>query len=277
MVAPLRSEVAAAPINAVSAVESACEVSGLDRAQRHGLPERGDGIAFGDEFLTDEAAKPSGSDGAANRGIVQLLSVVDLVSTRIACCVVVSDVRVMLLNRPDDVAFHHLHVVDIVEQLQSFRTDAFAKLDAPSRVIALIVGMVDLAVEKLDAERDSEFLGCADELLVAFGAGFQAFFVALAATIAGKADQIGHSGRGAFFQALFDQRYEPGMIFPAIEAVRNGVDGLAHCANQTVRLEDWPVLGTGQLNGFHPEPFDNLGQFGKGNFRNTPAGNGMAE
>ena len=52
----------------------------------------------------------------------------------------------------DDVALHDLHVVDVVEQLDPRRADALHDLDAPRGVIGLVVVMVHLAVEQLQAQ-----------------------------------------------------------------------------------------------------------------------------
>ena len=57
----------------------------------------------------------------------------------------------------DHVPFHDLHVVDVVEQLESLRADALAKLHAPGGMVAHVISVVHLAVEQLHADGDLVF------------------------------------------------------------------------------------------------------------------------
>lgn len=84
-----------------------------------------------------------------NRRIVDLLRMVDLVTTRIAPGVVVTKVLVIALNRSDDVSLHNLHVVDVIKQLEMVACNLLAQFDPPSRQVAHVVGMVDSAIEEL--------------------------------------------------------------------------------------------------------------------------------
>ena len=65
----------------------------------------------------------------------------------------------------DDVAFHHLHVVNVVEQAGPRRIDRGYNFDAPSRRIALIIGVIDLAIEQFQDERDASRCGVRRQLL----------------------------------------------------------------------------------------------------------------
>ena len=68
-------------------------------------------------------------------------------------------------NGANHVAFHDLHVVDVVEQLEPRRADFLHELDAPGRVIAHVVVVIHLAVEKLHADGDLFLLREADNPL----------------------------------------------------------------------------------------------------------------
>ena len=59
----------------------------------------------------------------------------------------------------DEIAFHDLHVVNVVEQLEAGRADGPTEGRAPSGAVALVVGMVDARVEQFHAEGNAFFLG----------------------------------------------------------------------------------------------------------------------
>ena len=97
---------------------------------------------LGDELLGHEALVAGLDDGLHDGRVVDLLRLVDLVAARHAAGVEVGDVLDVLLDRGDQVAFHDLHVVDVVEQLEPLGADLLAHLDAPGRVVALVVLVV---------------------------------------------------------------------------------------------------------------------------------------
>src|SRR4051812_9637628 len=64
-----------------------------------------------------------------------------------------TNIPVIVPDRTNYVAFHDLHVVDVVQQLESVGPHLLRERHSPRRVIAMVVGVVDLRVEKLHAER----------------------------------------------------------------------------------------------------------------------------
>src|SRR5207247_4569058 len=95
----------------------------LDRTDLHALLQRGQGITRGDEFMRPEDGEAGIRDGSCNRMVVQLLRVIQLVATWHPAGMEMADVGGMLPDRPDDVAFHYLHVIDVVQQLHPRRAD----------------------------------------------------------------------------------------------------------------------------------------------------------
>src|SRR5579871_2689110 len=79
--------------------------------------------ALGHKFLRSESGETGVQDRLHDCRIIQLLGFVDLRASWNAACVVVSDVLVVGLDGGDDIPLHDLHVVNIVEKLESFRTD----------------------------------------------------------------------------------------------------------------------------------------------------------
>src|SRR5438445_11273504 len=91
----------------------------LDRTDLHALLQRGQRVPRRHEFMRHEAGEARIRDGSCNRVVIQLLCVIQLVTTRHAAGMEMSDVGGMLPDRSNDIAFHDLHVVDVVEQLHA--------------------------------------------------------------------------------------------------------------------------------------------------------------
>ena len=98
-------------------------------------------------------------NGFHDGGPLQFLRRVELVAAGDAARVVVADPLLVVLDRPDDVALHDLHVVDVVQQLHVGRGHALHDLDPVDSVVALVVLVIDLAVEQLDDHRDVVLFG----------------------------------------------------------------------------------------------------------------------
>ena len=89
---------------------------------------------------------------------------------------VMTEVLMVLLNGTDDVPLHDLHMVDVVKKFEMVGTNFFAQLDAPSGVVAHVIGVVHSAVQQLHIDNDV-FLFCnADNLLECCGTILQAGF-----------------------------------------------------------------------------------------------------
>ena len=69
----------------------------------------------------------------------------------------------IVLDGADDIPFHDLHVVNVVEEFEAFRADAPAKFHAPGSMITHVIVMIHLAVEQFHANRHVVLLGQADE------------------------------------------------------------------------------------------------------------------
>src|SRR3712207_1105634 len=88
-------------------------------------------------------------DRLVDRRVGDLLRTIGLVSARVPRDVVVAEGVVVGLDGANEVPFHDLHVIDVVEEPHSRRGHALDDLQPPGSVVALIVWVVDLAVEQL--------------------------------------------------------------------------------------------------------------------------------
>ena len=138
--------------------------------------ERINGIALGTVLVADVAIVGSGGDGLHDRWVVDLLLVVEVLAAGIAGGVEVADAVDVVGDVADEIAFHDLHVVDVVEQLEPGRVDGPTQGHAPSGMVALVVGMVDARVEQFHAEGDAFFLGGSGDAAQAGDAVGEALF-----------------------------------------------------------------------------------------------------
>ena len=86
----------------------------LDITALKGLSERRNDFASRTKLVANVAAIAGRGNRRADRRVVQLLLIVQIVSTRVAGGVKMADRRTVLLDRPDQVSLHDLHVVNIV-------------------------------------------------------------------------------------------------------------------------------------------------------------------
>jgi hypothetical protein len=106
----------------------------------------------------------------------------------------VADVSDVVANGVDDIAFHNLHVIDVVQQFHTRRIHALHHVDTPRRTVGLIVLVVDLAVQQLHAHRDAAIFGYLLDAAQPFDAIGLALFIAHAIAIAAERDHVGNLG-----------------------------------------------------------------------------------
>src|SRR5437016_13039239 len=128
--------------------------SGLDVAEVGGWWGGGEGVAGGGALRGDVASEVGGGDAADHAVPLDFLGGVEFVAARDAAGVEVGDPIDIFLDGADQVTFHDLHVIDVVEQLDAGRVDGLDDLHSPGGVVAHVVVVVDLTVEKLDAVGD---------------------------------------------------------------------------------------------------------------------------
>ena len=107
----------------------------------------------------------------------------------------VGEVFVVFADVLDDVPFHYLHMVNIIQQLEVGRADTTAQLDAPNRMIALVI-LMPYAIEKLHRQHDIVLLCQRHQALQALRTVFPSLQVGQAVAASGETDQIGQSSFG---------------------------------------------------------------------------------
>ena len=97
-------------------------------------------------------------------------------ATGVAGSVEVADAVDVVGDVADEISFHDLHVIDVVEELEPGRTDGLTEGYAPGGAVALVVGMVDARVEQFHAEGDAFFLSDSGDAAQAGDAVGEALF-----------------------------------------------------------------------------------------------------
>ena len=111
--------------------------------------ERSDFVRlFRHELLSDKTFIPDLQQHPHNGRIVKFLRFVDFGTSRITSRMEMGDIFVILADVVDDIAFHDLHVINIVKQLEIGRPDTPAQFRAPNRMVAQII-FVAYAVKQL--------------------------------------------------------------------------------------------------------------------------------
>src|SRR5512146_445855 len=250
-----RTPTEALPSNHPNSQTTRSDVTDLVR-----LLHRGDRVALGDELLADEAGESGIGDRLHDSMVVQLLRLVDLVATGHATSVEMGDVLDVRANRADHVAFHDLHVIDVVEQLDARRSDALHDLHAERRVIGLIVVMIDFAVEELEAECHTVLFGRRRQALEPRDAVGDAFTVGEPGTIAAEHDDVRHARRGGERDHAVGVGHELVVILDAVESHRDRAETVRHRADETVLLGHGPLVLAEQIDAVVPDALGRLAQ-----------------
>ena len=158
-----------------------------------------------------------------------------------------AEILVVVLDRANDISFHDLHVVDVVEQFEMVACDLFAQFDAPGGQIAHVVGVIDPAIEKLHVEDDIFFLGHRSDLAQRFGAVLHSGFAVDPASVSGEADHVSETCERCCFDRFFERFEcfipELRLAEPIGELMRGD-----HGTNQSVLLEGIEVFRTEQID-----------------------------
>src|SRR5687768_4674620 len=130
---------------------------------------------------------------------------------------VVPDVFGVVPDGADHVAFHDLHVIDVVEKLEALGVELLRERHAPRRAIALVVAMIHLRVEKLHADGHTVLLRRGHELAEPARTAGESLLVAHSISIARETDQVRNSRRGREWNGTLVRGHERRMICGVVE------------------------------------------------------------
>src|SRR5256884_201848 len=252
--------------------------SGLDVAEVGGLAEGGEGVAGGDELVGDVAAEVGGGDAAHDAVPLDFLGGVEFVAAGDPAGVEVGDPIDVFLDGADEVTFHNLHVINVVEQFDAGRIDGLDDLHSPGGVVAHVVVVVDLAIEELDADGDAVVLGDFLDAVETGDGVLGALFVGHAIAIAGKSDDVGDAGLGGERNVFAETFLELGVIFDAVHGAANfAAATVTHAADQAIARGHFEFVGIEEVDSLQTDLGGVGAELVERNFLVTPAGNGLAD
>ena len=108
----------------------------------------------------------------------------------------------------DQVTFHYLHMINIIEQSYSRRIDALADFHSPCSMVALVIRVIHLAVKQFEAEINTFFLRGFRNAAQPFCHDLYPLVIWKTLTVAGETDKPG--------DVIFSE-YEPGDNFYLIQ------------------------------------------------------------
>src|SRR6266571_9023593 len=103
------------------------------------LLQRDQRIFRGHEFMRHVTLKPSVGDGPHHAVPPHFLRVIELMPPGHTTGMKVSNPLQVLADRIDEIAFHNLHVVDVIQQLHVRRIYFLHHTHAPGRVVAHVI------------------------------------------------------------------------------------------------------------------------------------------
>ncbi|KAG1320771.1 hypothetical protein G6F63_014102 [Rhizopus arrhizus] len=185
---------------------------------------------------------------------------------------------VMPADGGDDVAFHDLHVIDVVEQAEVVRAEPLAQLHTPSGVVAQVVVMIDPGVQQLHHQHHAALLGMAEDALESrLGIGHAVLRVH-AVAVAGEADEIAIAGIGDQIDVPRVALHQLIVELAASKALGQAqLCAVAHRAVHVMGLQRLPVLRADQVDGGEADVLHRAAELGhrqlrEGRCRRQPQG-----
>src|SRR5215471_5725889 len=154
-----------------------------------------------------------------------------------------SDVLVIIADRPYYITLHYLHVIDVIQQLDSRRIDALDDLDSKGRMVSLVALMIHFAIEQLDHHGDSIIFGGFLDPIQADHAVIDRLFVADPIPVSEKSDQVGNTVFGGQRERPFKSFDNGVMVGLVVDSFGNISANLpTKRANQAI-VADYRPLG----------------------------------
>jgi hypothetical protein len=139
----------------------------------------------------------------------------------------VPDEREILHNVRCYILSHAMHVVDVVENLETGRADPAGQREAETRPVGCIIRVID-PVEHLENQRDAQAFRIVRELLRGRQAALKAHVVGLPLAIAAEEDHLRDVVCFRLLHAGAYLRKERGMVGGDVQAVLHAGGGEVH-------------------------------------------------
>jgi len=226
--------------------------------------------------MGDVAGVTGFEDCLHNRRVIEFLGIVDFVSAGDSRGVIMGDVLFVGLEGLNDIAFHNLGVVDVVEDFEAVGADLFADLDAEFHIVEHIVLVVDFGVEIFEAKGNIFLLCSADDFLNAFDGIFDAVFLADTIAVAWETDDVGESVFGSGVDACCELGYTFVVVFGMGETFGEGMRE-EHRAGKPGVFGGLKFIGFEQVDTLEAHLGAYSAEFIEGNLIEAPSADGLVD
>src|SRR5947208_1509747 len=192
----------------------------------------------------------------------------------------VGDPLPVVADGADDVAFHDLHVIDVVQQPDAGRAHGLHYGDPEGRPVALVVRVIDLAVQELEADRDALLFRLRLDRVEPHHTVVDRLPIALAAPVAEHRDHIRNAVARGQGNGLLQLPQQHRVVRSIVETRRNEVAArgrIAHGAHEARLAHRVPVLGAQQIDRGEPHAAGRASELGQGDLAIGPARDGLPQ
>ena len=193
----------------------------LDIAKICRLQQSRVGIAGRNKLVRDVAMEIRGRDSAHDPIPLHFLLIVQFMPAGNAAGVEVPDPLNILLDGVDQIAFHNLHVVDVVQELHVRRIHLLHHLHTPGGVIAHVILVIHLAIQQFHADGDAVILGNFLDSIQSNDGILRPLLIGETGAITGERDHIRNAGFGRQRDIFAKSIFDGSVIFEAIQALGN--------------------------------------------------------
>ena len=127
--------------------------------------------------MAHKACIPCAGEGLSDGRIIELLIRPQLVSAGDSSGMKVGKVFDVFPDGRNHISFHHLHMIDIVEKLESWVPNLAAELYSPACVIALVIGVINPGVQEFHNENNIVLFRKGENSLQSEGAVIQSLLI----------------------------------------------------------------------------------------------------
>ena len=161
---------------------------------------------------------------------------------------VVPNVLVIGANIANDITFHDLHVINIIEQLETLRSNPLGEIHPPRGMVTLVVLMIDLTVEQLHADGHLMFFGQAHDLFQTYGTILQTCFIVQPLPVTREANDVGKPCLGHLRDHALKAFNQLGMMLDPVESLGDAARTIGHGTDQPMFLDHGILIGVEQFD-----------------------------
>src|SRR6266849_1897576 len=166
----------------------------------------------------------------------------------IARSMIVREIRMILTNRANNITFHNLHMIDVIEQLHTRRVHQATDLYSPGRMITLVVQVINFTVQEFDGECDACVLSGLRDTRESFRRYLNTCLITQTLTIAAKDNNRGNRPLFGKVQSGAKLLLKISVVLAPVQPLLNRESCIGRNNGETMLFDQWPVRLIDQFN-----------------------------